>query len=122
MDHNLSLVEPEYRPIVKILLEWEDLLSDDFLAYCESSMPENPYNDWVLTTLVEIAKDIQNARMDLPPGIAVRQDPASTYFIYYIIKTGEVVLEHAYDNNSTRKMVWDKLARPKWKHLMDGKI
>ena len=61
-EHNLGLVDEKYRHIVKVLLSWEDSLSDGYKYYCEfvaSEQAEKHYNNnYTLAALVEIAKEI----------------------------------------------------------------
>lgn len=60
--HDLSLVPEKYLHIVKVLLKWEDSLTDGYVYYCEYAVrdeAEKYYKgDETLATLVEIAKEI----------------------------------------------------------------
>lgn len=60
--HELDLVDEKYRHIVKVLLSWEDSLTDGYKYYCEhvaSEQAEKYYGgNYILGALVEIAKEI----------------------------------------------------------------
>ena len=60
--HNLNLIDDKYRHIVEVLLDWEDSLSDGYYFYCDYVATEQAHekydDDYVLSALVEIAKEI----------------------------------------------------------------
>jgi len=70
-EHDITLVEEKYRQIVQILLDYEESLSDGYKYYCEFNASEQAKeyykDDYILATLVEIAKEIlgENREQDI---------------------------------------------------------